>query len=137
MASLAAAAPPGTTLALSEHGLVGAEAPDVVLIDLLGLHDRAFSCAGAGAGAGFSTAELWRRHPDLLWMPHPDYTQMLLDILDSDELWRHYDYYPGAFTYGFALRRDGPRFAPLAALFAARWQATYPGLNPADHAATR
>jgi hypothetical protein len=131
VARLAAAAPPGTTLALSEHGLVGAEAPDVVLIDLLGLHDRAFS------GAGFSTAELWRRHPDLIWMPHPDHTRMLHDILDSDELRRHYDFYPDAFTYGFALRRDGPRFPALMTLFAARWKATYPGLDPADHAARR
>ena len=131
VARLAAAAPPGTTLALSEHGLVGAEAPDVVLIDLLGLHDRAFS------GAGFSPAELWRRQPDLIWMPHPDHTRMLQDILDSDELWRHYDVYPDAFTYGFALRHDGPRFAALRALFSARWEATYPGLEPADHAARR
>jgi hypothetical protein len=128
VARLAAAAPPGTTLALSEHGLVGAEAPDVVLIDLLGLHDRAFS------GAGFSTAELWRRHPDLIWMPHPDHTRMLHDILDSDEFGRHYDFYPDAFTYGFALRHDGPRFPALLTLFAARWKATYPGLDPADYA---
>jgi hypothetical protein len=131
VAHLAKAAPPGTTLALSEHGLVGAEAPDTVLVDLLGLHDRAFS------GAGFSTAELWRRRPDLIWMPHPDHTRMLRDILDSDELWRHYDVYPDAFTFGFALRRDGPRFPALAALFAARWKDTYPGLEPADHAAWR
>jgi hypothetical protein len=34
-----------------------------------------------------------------------------------------------------ALRRDSPRFASLAALFAARWQAAYPGLPVADYLA--
>jgi PhnB protein len=55
VALLAAASPPGTTIALSEHGLVGADAPRAVLIDVLGLHDPIFgatvsprrSCGGA------------------------------------------------------------------------------------------
>ena len=110
--------PPGTTFAMSEHGLVGAYAPRAVIIDLLGLHDPIF------ARHGFSAAELWRRQPDMIWMPHPDHTQMLRDILDSDELWQHYVFYPDAFTYGVALRRDGPNYAILSELFQKLWQAT-------------
>jgi hypothetical protein len=129
IAGLAAEAPPGTTFAMSEHGLVGAYAPRAVIIDLLGLHDRIF------ARNGFSVAELWRRQPDMIWMPHPDHTQMLRDILDSDELWQNYVFYPDAFTYGLALRHDGPRYAILAALFLDRWQSSYPGLLPDDYLA--
>jgi hypothetical protein len=129
VARLAAEAPPGTTFAMSEHGLVGAYASRAVIIDLLGLHDPFF------ARNGFSAAELWRRQPDVIWMPHPDHTQMLRDILDSEELWRHYVFYPDAFTYGLALRQDGPHYAILAGLLAKHWQATYPGLPPEDYIA--
>ncbi len=62
-------------------------------------------------------------------MPHPDHTQMIRDILDSAQLWSDYDFFPDAFTYGVALRRDGPRAPELAALFRARWQVSYPGLS--------
>jgi hypothetical protein len=119
IARLAAAAPPGTTFAMSEHGLVGARAPAAIIIDVLGLHDRHFALHG------FHAAELWRRRPDALWMPHPDHTQMLRDILDSAELWSDYDFYPDAFTYGVALRREGPASDRLRSLFAERWNAAY------------
>jgi len=129
MARLAAKSPPGTTFAMSEHGLVSAYAPRAAIIDVLGLHDSIF------ARQGFSPAELWRRRPDVIWMPHPDHTQMLRDILDSDELWQHYVFYPDAFTYGVALRQDGPHYAILSELFRELWQATYPDLRPEDYLA--
>ena len=124
MAVFARAAPAGARFAMSEHGLVGARAPDAVIIDLLGLHDPVF------ARAPFRAAELWRRDPDVIWMPHPDHTQMVRDILDSDELWTRYDFYPDLFSYGVAVRRegDGPRAAALASIWRARCAASYPGL---------
>jgi len=131
IARLAAESPPGTTFAMSEHGLVGACAPRVVIIDMLGLHDSIF------ARSGFSAAELWRRQPDVIWMPHPDHTQMLRDILDSDELWQHYVFYPDAFSYGVALRQDGPHSAILADLFAKHWQAAFPGLRQDRYVASQ
>jgi len=131
ISELAAQSPPGTTFALSEHGLVGARAPAAVLIDVLGLHDRVF------AREGFTATELWRRLPDAIWMPHPDHTQMLHDIVDSDQLWHHYVFYPDAFTYGLALRHDGPRYGALASLLQERWRATYPGFRLEDYVARR
>ena len=83
-------------------------APDAVIIDVLGLHDRDFALHG------FRAAELWRRAPEVIWMPHPDHTQMIRDILDSPRFWLDYDFYPDAFTYGVALRRDGPHAFELA-----------------------
>lgn len=114
-------APMGTRFAMSEHGLVGAMAPDAVIIDLLGLHDRDFALHG------FRAAELWRRAPEVIWMPHPDHTQMIHDILATSRFWIDYDFYPDAFTYGVALRRDGPHAVELADTFRALWQARYPG----------
>jgi hypothetical protein len=129
MARLAAESPPGTTFAMSEHGLVGAYAPRAVIIDVLGLHDPIF------ARHGFSAAELWRRQPDVIWMPHPDHTQMLRDILDSNELWQHYVFYPDAFTYGVALRRDGPRYVILSELLQKLWQTAYPDFRQDEYVA--
>jgi hypothetical protein len=120
IAVLAAAAPSGTRFAMSEHGLPGALAPSATIIDVLGLHDPSF------ARHGFSVAQLFRREPDVIWMPHPDHADMLRDILGSDELWQRYDVYPEAFFYGLALRRDGPRYPRLAQLLADAWARTYP-----------
>jgi hypothetical protein len=131
MAELAAAAPAGARLAMTEHGLVAARAPAAVIIDVLGLHDRWF------ARHGFSSAELFRRRPDLIWMPHPDYTQMIRDILDSDDFWRDYDFYPDALTFGVAIRRDRAAAAELRRLFLARFATDYPGLRADDYRATR
>ena len=36
-----------------------------------------------------------------------------------------------------AVRRDNPHLARPAAMFADRWQAAYPGFNPADYLARR
>jgi hypothetical protein len=128
IAELARAAPPGTRIALTEHGLVGARAPDVPLDDLAGLNDRAFA-------HGFSAAALLARRPALIWLPHWDYTQMIRDLLDADGLWRDYDLYPDAFSYGVALRKDAPEL--LRRDFAARFAAAYPGCALADYRASR
>ena len=131
IAAIAVAAPAGARFAMSEHGLPGALAPRIAIIDVLGLHDPYF------ARHGFSAAELFRRNPDVIWLPHEDHTQMLRDILGSDEFWAHYVFYPEAFFYGLALRTDGPHRERLAGLVAAQWQAAYPGFALADYQAAR
>lgn len=129
MAELAAAAPPGTRFAMTEHGLVAARAPDAVVIDMLGLHDRDFALHG------FSSRKLLARAPDLIWMPHPDYTQMIRDLYDDDEFWARYDYWPDALTFGVALRKD---VSPsLRALWEARFHADHPSLRLDDYRAHR
>jgi hypothetical protein len=131
IAAVAVAAPAGTSFAMSEHGLPGALAPQVDVIDVLGLHDTIF------ARKGFSAAELFRRQPDVIWLPHADHTEMLKEISASEELWAHYDFYPDAFFHGLALRRDGPRAALLASLLEAAWNTAYPGIRMADYRARR
>ena len=129
MGRIASQAPAGSTWALTEHGYVGASAPQVTLIDLVALHDRQF------AHNGFSAAELFRREPDLIWGPHADYSAMLDAILASDEFWRDYVYIVGAFDQGIALRRGGPHFATLLALIEAGWDANYAGYDIRDYLA--
>jgi hypothetical protein len=131
IADMAVAAPAGASFAMSEHGLPGALAPRTAIIDVLGLHDPDF------ARHGFSASELFRRKPDVIWLPHSDHTQMLRDILDSPEFWDHYVFYPDAFFHGLALRTDSPNYPQLAELFAAQWQKFYPGLTPAEYRAMR
>jgi hypothetical protein len=131
IAALAQAAPLGTSFAMSEHGLPGALAPNATIIDLLGLHDPYF------ARHGFSAVELFRRKPDVIWLPHEDHTQMLRDLLGSDELWTHYAVYPDAFFHGLAVRSDGPHAAELAERVAQQWARTYPGTVMADYRAVR
>ena len=131
IADIAMAAPEGARFAMSEHGLPGALAPQTAIIDVLGLHDPTF------ARHGFSAAELFRRNPDVLWLPHSDHTQMLRDILDSDDFWNHYVFYPDAFFHGIALRSDGPHTARLAELLSAQWRKTYPGQLMSDYQAVR
>jgi hypothetical protein len=131
IAAIAKSAPAGTRFAMSEHGLPGALAPQAVVIDVLGLHDPTF------ARRGFSAAELFQRRPDVIWLPHDDHVQMLADILASDELWAHYDVYPGAFFHGLALRKDGEHHERVAMLVARQWQASYPGCAMADYRAVR
>ena len=131
IADLAAAAPARTTFAMSEHGLPGALAPQATLIDVLGLHDPYF------ARHGFSAAELFRRKPDVIWLPHADHTQMLRDIFDSDDFWNHYEFYPDAFFHGIAMRTDSAGYQRLAALLSVQWQKAYPGLPLIDYRAER
>ena len=129
MARIAEAAPKGTVMAMSEYGLVGARAPDVELIDLVGLHDRQFALHG------FSASELFRREPDLIWLAHYHYTNIVRDILQSEAFQQQYVFYPGAFDHGVAIRKDSPRFEPLSQLFVESWRAVYGKLDPAAYQA--
>ena len=131
IAGIAQAAPDRARFAMSEHGLPGALAPRTTIIDLLGLHDPYF------ARHGFSAAELFRRKPDLIWLPHEDHTQMLKDIVGSDEFWAHYDFYPDAFFYGLAVRKDGEKHERVRAAVQAQWRSSYPDRDLAAYRAER
>jgi hypothetical protein len=126
MGELLRASPPGTSCAMSEHGLPGARAPEAVIIDVLGLHDPAFALAP------FSAPALLLRAPDLIWLPHPDHTEMLRQLLTSDELWARYAVFPEVFAFGLAVRRDGPRSQAVQQAVVARFRAVYPGLRLED-----
>lgn len=99
MAAIAKAAPAGTTMAMSEHGLVSAHAPHVRIIDLLGLHDPDF------AFGVFSADRLFAKQPDLIWLPHEDYPDRIAAITGHPAFQRDFDYFPGALYFGVAIRK--------------------------------
>jgi hypothetical protein len=126
IAAMAVAAPAGASFAMSEHGLPGALAPEIRIVDVLGLHDPYF------ARHGFRADELFRRKPDVIWLPHADHGAMVRDILGSEDFWRHYEFFPDAFFHGIALRTDSPRYVQLAAAFRQQWRVLYPGAQAED-----
>jgi hypothetical protein len=130
VSQIAASLPAGTKMALSEFGYVGASAPQVHIVDPVGLHDPYF------AHNGFSAAELFRREPDLIWFPHPHYTKIVASMLDSRELWEQYDFYPGAFDYGLAVRRDGPNRDAITSAVRASWEKRYGSREMVEYLAT-
>jgi hypothetical protein len=109
------------TLACSEYGFVGASWPELEILDLVGLQDRVV------AHRGFSAARVFARAPDIVWMPHPDYSQIQSAILDSPEFARSYEFFPTAYDYGLALRRGSPHHAAMRAALRAEFERLYPG----------
>ena len=67
--------PAGARIAASAVGYLGAVNPAVTLIDIAGLNDTRI------ARQGFSMDDLLARAPDLIWLPHHDYTGLRAAIL--------------------------------------------------------
>jgi hypothetical protein len=119
--------PPQTVLAASEYGYVGARFPGMTIVDLVGLQD------GRIARNGFSSDSLFSREPDIIWLPHSDYSRTTGEILDHPEFRSGYDYYPGIYDYGVALRRASPRFDPIREALGREFARVYPGRVLADY----
>lgn len=123
VSSVVSGLPEGTRVAMSEYGYVGAQSPFIYIIDPLGLNDPVF------AHQGFSASEFFRRKPDLIWFPHPDYTKIVSSILDSDEFRMEYDYYPRVFDYGIAIRRDSVHYQIVHEMTEKVWAQYYEDLE--------
>ncbi len=130
VANFSQALPSGTIFAQSEYGYVGAKAPNIHIIDLVGLHDPYF------AHNGFSASELINRQPDLIWFPHYHYTKIIASILNSKEFWEQYDYFPGAFDYGIAIRKASPKYQEIYNAINKSWRETYETRSMKDYLAT-
>jgi hypothetical protein len=130
ISEIAAHLPAGTNFAFSEYGRVGAYAPQVQIIDPLGLNDPFF------AHHGFSAEEFFKRQPDLIWLPHLDYTQINAAILDAEEFQSQYEYYPGAFDYGLALCKNSSLRLVIYEAVKTTWQKIYQNLHMEEYLAS-
>jgi hypothetical protein len=119
--------PQDAVIAATEVGYLGADLPELTLVDLAGLNDNTL------ARQGFSAAYVESRHPDLIWMPHREYTGLNKALLASSELAARYDYYPGAFEFGLAVRKDTRLRSDVMRAVQAVWEETYPGVDMASH----
>ena len=119
----------GSRFALSEYGYIGAIASELHIIDMLGLHDRHI------AHQGFDATYVLLQHPDAIWLNHSHYSKMNAELIDHPYFQKNYDYYPNAFLYGFALRKQSLHHEQLRQAFHQLWQRHYPGLNSKDYLA--
>lgn len=89
--------------ATSELGLPAVISPEKEIIDYAGLHDSYF------AQNGFKAEELFRRNPDLIYLPHPSYKKTTDDILNNPIFKTDYIYYQpeqlGVKRFGIALNK--------------------------------
>ena len=58
---------------------------------------------------GFTVEGILDEEPDLIWLPHHDYTSMREELFASPELWKAYEVYPSAMELAVALRVESPR----------------------------
>jgi hypothetical protein len=119
----------GFMLAASEYGKLAATFPRIEILDLVGLHDKTL------ATRGFSSDYVLSRKPDIIWLPHDDYTGARKDIIQNPLFITNYAYYPGAFDYGIALRIDSPKYGTFARLLDAQLSSLYGIDNPSGYRA--
>ena len=129
MDSLLSHLPSDVVLACSEYGYIGSQHPAVTIIDLVGLHDRQV------ARHGFSADLLFSRMPDIIWLPHSDYTYLTKEILGSKAFLVSYDYYPGAYDYGIAVLRNAGSSAIVHRALEKEFSGVYVGRVLSDYKA--
>jgi len=118
--------PPGAKVATTEVGYIGAAAPQVDVIDMAGLNDTQI------ATHGFTPEEFLARRPDLIWLPHTDYTYQRGILLTDRSLFRDYVVFAGMGS-GLAVRRDGPYRAQIEREWDKLWKQLYPGYRMRDY----
>ena len=111
--------PDDVVLAATEIGRPGVLNPTKTIIDLTGLNDTRV------ARQGFDAASLLDvQKPDLIYMPHPDYTEMAARLVGHPTFARLYEHFTAEqlsehagmkVEMGVALRRDSPRYAEMRA----------------------
>ena len=119
--------PAGVTFACSEVGYIGAIAPQLQMIDLSGLNDAQIALQG------FNSKKLLDRRPDLIWLPHFDYTFQRGEIFAEPEFLSAYTVYDGAFQYGVAILKDSPYRAVIETRWKSLWDSVYPGIPMNDY----
>lgn len=125
-ARFASMLPAGTTFAASEVGILGASAPQVSVLDLAGLNDAHLALHPSDVDYVFS------QRPDIIWLPHSDYTKLYGSLASAPQLLQDYDLYAGALDFGLAIRKKSRTNAQFAAAVDKGWQSIYPGYRMQD-----
>ena len=129
VAALAEAMPAGGTLASSEVGQLGYMALNKNVVDVAGLNDTEIALQG------FHPDRFLDRKVDLMWLPHDDYTWQRGILITAPKFLADYDFYPGAYIYGIAIRKDSLYHDALTAKLSSVWGGFYPGSKAQDHVA--
>jgi hypothetical protein len=119
--------PKASTVAATEVGYMGAMAPQMNVIDLSGLNDTEIALHGSSV---FAVLE---RKPDLIWLPHTDYTYLRGLFFDSREFLTSYTIYDDALSFGVALRKDSPYYSQMMIGMKRVWSSEYSGYRMQDY----
>jgi hypothetical protein len=119
--------PLGSTVAHSEVGYLGVAAPQVNVIDLVGLNDTDIALHD------FRMDALLARKPDVIFFPSPDYTYQCGVMLADPKLYELYDVYYESGGPRLALRRASASYSQAAAQLNAYWSKNYPGYAMQDY----
>lgn len=107
--------PPDTVVAATDVGLLGIAAPQLTIVDIVGLNETHI------AHHGFDTQYFFTKYnPDLIYLPHPDNAVMNQQILSSKYFREHYKYYSTrqlGSKLPVAIRKDSPSFVQLQSIF--------------------
>jgi len=68
-------------------------------------------------------------------MPHTDYTLFRKMLLDDPVFRQHYEYYPGVFNYGVALRLNSSLHDEMPTVLNSAFSLAYPGRELVDYCA--
>jgi len=120
MSKLIAAMPEGIVLAASEYGYIGSQHQDLTILDFVGLHDRAV------VRAVDSVTYILDRHPDIIWMPHSDYTHMVARIRAHPDFQANYEFHPDAYNFGVAINRSSRHYAAMQKMLTRHLELLYP-----------
>lgn len=105
------ALPDDLVIAATEVGLPGTWNLNKTIIDLAGLNERIFSQQKFVASTLFA-----RYSPDLIYLPHPAYDDMLKSILHSDYFYQNYEYFSANQlhkTLGVGIKRDSKYYPDM------------------------
>ncbi|MCD4706627.1 MAG: hypothetical protein K8S62_02695 [Candidatus Sabulitectum sp.] len=129
MSSIVGNLPPGASVAATEYGYISAENPSATIVDMAGLHDMTL------VKEGFSSSYILSQQPDLIWMPHIDYTFFNAQLIDDSAFFADYNFYPGIFNYGVAVRRNSELYTVILCSFEKEFSLAYPGAKLGDYLA--
>ena len=123
--------PDDVAIATTEVGLPAALNPRKRIIDLAGLNENGF------ARNGFDARRLCEDlRPDVLYLPHRDYTTLIAALLNAQSFQREYELFPKTDLHAFmdlALRRKSPHYAEMRAIVAARLAESASGTTGQNH----
>jgi hypothetical protein len=103
--------PDDLVMTTTEMGFLSAMNPRKKIIDLAGLNEREFAHRPFDADRLLTDMA-----PDLIYMPHDDYTKMIADIQGSPAFagYEHYDKRQlQTNKFGMAIRKDSPYYEQM------------------------
>ncbi len=122
--------PSGLKIAATEYGYIASENLHVEVVDMAGLHNSELVLSG------FSSDQILSKFPDLIWMPHTDYTFFRKCLLDDTVFHQEYNFYPKVFNYGIALRKNSSSYSEMLTATDSIFSIAYPNRNLCDYRAS-